>query len=111
MKNANLRRYFRHGIFTQLMVFEAVARLGSLTRAAEELHLAQPTVSVQMKKLSESLGVKLLRTSGRGVELTDAGKELLACCWNISASLGSLEERLVPLRPAKIAPPPILAPA
>jgi DNA-binding transcriptional LysR family regulator len=101
MKNANLRRYFRHGIFTQLMVFEAVARLGSLTRAAEELHLAQPTVSVQMKKLSESLGVKLLRTSGRGVELTQAGRELLAGCWEISATLGTLEERLAPLRPGK----------
>ena len=101
MKNANLRRYFRHGIFTQLMVFEAVARLGSLTRASEELHLAQPTVSVQMKKLSESLSVKLLRTSGRGVELTDAGRELLACCWDISVALGNLEERLVPLRQEK----------
>jgi DNA-binding transcriptional LysR family regulator len=108
MRNATLRRYFRHGIFTQLMVFEAVARLGSLTRASEELHLAQPTVSVQMKKLSESLGVKLLRTSGRGVELTDAGRELLACCWEISGALGNLEERLSPLRPAKDIPIPIL---
>ncbi|MCX7151175.1 MAG: LysR family transcriptional regulator [Proteobacteria bacterium] len=110
MRNATLRRYFRHGIFTQLMVFEAVARLGSLTRASEELHLAQPTVSVQMKKLSESMGVKLLRMSGRGVELTDAGRELLACCWEISGALGNLEERLAPLRPAKDIAIPILAP-
>ena len=108
MRNANLRRYFRHGIFTQLMVFEAVARLGSLTRASEELHLAQPTVSVQMKKLAESLGVKLLRSSGRGVELTDAGRELLACCWDISGALGALETRLVPHRPSKDIPVQIL---
>ena len=109
MKNANLRRYFRHGIFTQLMVFEAVARLGSLTRASEELHLAQPTVSVQMKKLAESLGLKLLRSSGRGVELTEAGRELLSCCWDISAALGNLEERLVPLRPPKVTHLPVPA--
>jgi DNA-binding transcriptional LysR family regulator len=110
LKNANLRRYFRHGIFTQLMVFEAVARLGSLTRASEELHLAQPTISVQMKKLAEAMGVKLLRTSGRGVELTDAGRELLSCCWEISTALGSLEDRLAPMRPLSEKPAPLVAP-
>jgi DNA-binding transcriptional LysR family regulator len=48
MSRARLRRYFRHGLLPQLMVFEAVARLGGVTRAAEELHLAQPTVSMQL---------------------------------------------------------------
>src|SRR5690349_17573708 len=57
MPLATLRRYFRHGLFPQLVVFEAVARLGSVTRAANELHLAQPTVSMQLKKLSQTLEV------------------------------------------------------
>jgi len=60
MSRTRLRRYFRHGLLPQLMVFETVARLGSVTRAAEELHLAQPTVSTQLKKLSSTLGVVLL---------------------------------------------------
>ena len=53
MPRARLRRFFRHGLLPQLLVFEAVARLGSVTRAAEELHLAQPTVSLQLKKLAD----------------------------------------------------------
>jgi len=60
----------------QLMVFEAVARLGSFTRAGDELCLAQPTVSVQVRKLSETLGLKLLEQSGRKIVLTEAGKEV-----------------------------------
>src|SRR4051812_28611988 len=45
MSRTRLRRYFRHGLLPQLIVFDAVARLGSVTRAAEELYLAQPTIS------------------------------------------------------------------
>jgi DNA-binding transcriptional LysR family regulator len=59
MPRSALRRFFRHGLFPQMMVFEAVARLGSVTRAAEELHLAQPTVSLQLKKLSQTLDATL----------------------------------------------------
>ena len=76
MRHAALRRYFRHGMLPQLMVFEAVARLGSFTRAGEELCLAQPTVSVQVRKLSENLGLPLLESSGRKVVLTEAGREV-----------------------------------
>ena len=54
MSRVRSRRLFRHGLLPQLLVFEAVARLGSVTRAAEELHLAQPTVSLQLKKLAEA---------------------------------------------------------
>src|SRR5690242_19101263 len=44
MMRPTLRRYFRHGLFPQLLVFVAVVRLGGVTRAALELHMAQPTV-------------------------------------------------------------------
>ena len=60
-----LQRYFRHGTFTHLRVFEAVARLGSFTRAGEETHMAQPTVSVHMKKLSETIGSPLVEQVAR----------------------------------------------
>lgn len=63
--------------FSQLRSFEAVARLGGVTRAAQALHLTQPTVSTQLRELSASLGCELLAPAGRGVQLTDAGRALM----------------------------------
>ena len=74
MQQGRIRRYLRHGMLPQLRVFEAVARLGSFTRAAEELHLAQPTVSIQVRKLTETIGLRLLEPGDRGVRPTDAGR-------------------------------------
>ncbi|MBO2460926.1 transcriptional regulator CynR [Actinomadura violacea] len=51
----------------------AVAEQGSFTRAAEELHISQPTLSQQIKQLERTLGVPLLDRTGRTVRLTDAG--------------------------------------
>lgn len=59
--------------FRQLAAFNAVARLGSVSRAASELHLTQPAVSIQLKLLEESAGAPLLEREGRGVRLSDAG--------------------------------------
>jgi len=89
-----LRRYFRHGILPQLMVFEAVARLGSVTRAGAELHLAQPTVSMQLRKLQDALGLPLIEWRGRRMELTAAGRELHASCSEVFAIFGVLDARL-----------------
>src|SRR4030066_306909 len=66
----------RHSTFRQLEVFEAIARLGSFTRAAEELFLTQPTVSMQIKKLTEAVGLPLFEHVGKKIYLTDAGREL-----------------------------------
>ncbi|RPI44185.1 MAG: LysR family transcriptional regulator [Betaproteobacteria bacterium] len=98
MPGRRIRRYLRHGLLPQLAVFEAVARLGSYTRAAEELFVAQPTVSIQMKKLSETLGVPLFEQSGKRPILTDAGRELAAACNDIFGRLEQVEERLIGLR-------------
>ena len=54
-----------------------MARLGSVSRAADELHLTQPAVSIQIGALEESAGTPLLQRAGRGMRLTEAG-ELLA---------------------------------
>lgn len=62
--------------FRQLEIFEAIARLGSFTRASEELFLTQPTVSMQMKKLTEMVGVPLIEQVGKKIHLTEDGKEL-----------------------------------
>jgi LysR family transcriptional activator of nhaA len=51
-----------------------VAREGSITKACEQLHLAQPTVSSQLRKLERSLGEKLFERSGRNLVLTETGR-------------------------------------
>lgn len=66
----------RHSTLRQLEVFAAIARLGSFTRAAEELHLTQPTVSMQIKKLTEAVGLPLYEQVGKKIYLTDAGRAL-----------------------------------
>jgi DNA-binding transcriptional LysR family regulator len=111
MRHAALRRYFRHGMLPQLMVFEAVARLGSFTRAGEELCLAQPTVSVQVRKLSESLGLPLIECSGRKVVLTDGGKEVYESVQVLFRFFIAADERLEALRRLRGVVPPRNEPA
>jgi len=71
----------------QLRSFEAVVRLGGVGRAAEALHLAQPTVSTQLRELAQGLGLSLFETQGRGLVPTAAGLRLaetvraLGACW------------------------------
>ncbi len=98
MRHASLRRYFRHGMLPQMMVFEAVARLGSFTRAGEELCLAQPTVSVQVRKLAENLGLPLVESSGRKVVLTEAGHEVYETVQVLFRFFIAADERLEALR-------------
>ena len=101
MPRAKLRRFFRHGLFPQLIVFEAVARLGSVTRAAEELHLAQPTVSMQMKKLADALDVRLFEQRGRHLQLTAGGEAVRELCREMLDLLARGETRLAAFRSAK----------
>ena len=61
-----------------LRAFVEVARHGNFTRAAEGLHICQPALTVQIKQLEQSLGVKLFDRDRRHVALTQAGRELLA---------------------------------
>ena len=95
------RRFFRHGLLPQLFVFEAVARLGGVTRAAEELHLAQPTVSMQLKKLAEALEVTLFEQHGRQLRLTGAGHALRDICDELIHTLHRADAKLQAFRQPK----------
>ena len=81
----------KNATFRQLKVFEAVARHLSFTRAAEELHTTQPTISIQFKQLSELIGTPLIEQVGKRLFLTDAGNELLKTSREIFDSLGRFE--------------------
>jgi len=61
----------------QLRYFIAAAEAGSVSRAAERCQIAQPSLSQQLRRLEESLGVELFDRLGRGIALTDAGRALL----------------------------------
>lgn len=59
-----------------LRVFHTIAKLGSVTRAAEVLHISQPAVTMQLRNLERDHGLPLTRSKGRGIVLTDAGQWL-----------------------------------
>lgn len=98
MPRSKIRRYLKHGTLPQISVFEAVARLGSYTKAAEELYMAQPTVSVQMKKLTETVGLPLVEQIGKRVHLTEAGRAVHAACGDLFSALAKLEDTLTGIR-------------
>ncbi len=66
-----------HITMRQLQVFEAVARHLSFTRAAQELHLTQPAVSMQVKQLESILELPLFERLGKTIHLTKAGRTML----------------------------------
>lgn len=84
----------RHATFRQLQVFEAVARLLSFSRAAEELHLTQPAVSTQVGKLEDHVGLPLFEQFGKKIHLTPAGSELLGIVRSIIAQLEAAEHAM-----------------
>ena len=92
MKNASLR---------QLKVYESVARNLSFTRAAEELYLTQPTVSIQVKQLTEIVGQPLIEQVGKKIYLTDAGRELHKVCREILENLSRYEMFISDLKGVK----------
>ena len=63
-------------IYTQLRAFHAVAAASSFTKAADALHVTQPTLSAQVKALEEAYGVELFERRGRGIAPTELGRRL-----------------------------------
>ncbi len=81
-----------HLTLRQLEVFEAVARLASFTRAAEELHLSQPAVSMQIRQLEEAAALPLFEKLGKKIHLTEAGREFFHYSQEVGRLLCELDE-------------------
>jgi LysR family transcriptional regulator, low CO2-responsive transcriptional regulator len=93
MKNITIR---------QLKIFESVARNLSFSRAAEDLHLTQPAVSMQIKQMEEQAGSPLFHHTGKRISLTEAGELILRHCRVILADLKAAEQSLVDLMSGSI---------
>ncbi len=85
----------------QLKVFAAVARHNSFTRAAEELFLTQPTVSMQVKQLAKTVGLPLFEQVGKKLYLTEAGKELYATCQELFERISRFEIAIADIKGLK----------
>jgi DNA-binding transcriptional LysR family regulator len=83
-----MRRY----TLRQLDTFLEVVRTGSVSRAAENLHVTQPAVSMQLRQLEESVGLPLIEVVGRRVRLTAAGKDVEQCAAAAIARLKELDD-------------------
>ncbi len=75
-----------HVTFRQMEVFEAVAQHLNYTRAAQQLHLTQPAVSMQIKQLEDAVGIALFEQLGKKIFLTEAGQEM----YNYSRAISQL---------------------
>lgn len=86
--------------YKHLRYFWMVAKSGSIARASEQLHLTPQSISGQLSELEDSLGVKLFRRAGRGLEMTDTGQRLLGYAEQIftlgDELLDSLREDALP---------------
>ena len=84
----------KHATLRQLKTFETVARRMSFSRAAEELFLTQPAVSIQVKQLEEHFGIQLFEHVGRRIVLTPAGREMLGHARTIIDNFRAAEEAM-----------------
>lgn len=80
-----------HVTMRQLQIFETVARLQHMRRAAEQLHLTQPSVSIQMRQLAEAIGLPLFEPVGRRIRLTEVGQELYRTCRDMTETWNRFE--------------------
>ncbi len=78
----------------QLKIWTTIARRLSITKAATELHIKQPSVSQQIKLLEKEYRVKLYEVNSRGVDLTPAGRVVLKYAKRILSQVDSLEKEL-----------------
>jgi DNA-binding transcriptional LysR family regulator len=78
----------------QLRIWSLVAEHLSFSKAARELHLTQPAISIQVKQLQESAGVALFEQIGKKMHLTEAGRELARYAASVSDLLRAAEETL-----------------
>jgi len=88
----------QHATLKQLRLFEAVARLGTYTQAARDLHLTQPAVSIQMKNLEGYVGLPLFEQTGKNLSVTEAGRVLLDHARTVLEEMESLQSAVDQLK-------------
>ena len=93
--------YAPRATLVQLRSFEAVVRLGAVGRAAQALHLAQPTVSAQLKELAAATGLALLQARGRGLVPTAHGERLAEAAREMFAAWQRFEDHAAELQGLK----------
>ncbi len=87
----------RHVTLHQLRLFQSLGTHLSYTRVAEELFLTQPAVSIQIKRLEESVGIPLVEQMGKRLYLTQAGRELFEASRDVLDRLRVLNEDMIGL--------------
>lgn len=90
----------KNATFRQLKTFESVARLLNFTRAAEELHLSQPAISMQIKQLEDHAGMALFEQIGKKTFLTQAGEQVRRLALEMLSQVKDCEDSLASLRGA-----------
>jgi DNA-binding transcriptional LysR family regulator len=78
--------------FHQLKIFMRIAQLGSITKAAEELHLSQPALSIQLRNFQDQFDIPLTEIVGKKLYLTDFGQEILAYAERILDQAGAMDD-------------------
>lgn len=78
--------------FHQLKIFTRIAQLGSITKAAEELHLSQPALSIQLRNFQDQFDIPLTEFVGKKLYLTDFGEEILAYAERILDQAGAMDD-------------------
>ena len=85
----------RHITLHQLRLVHSLGKHLSFTRAAEEMHLSQPAMSIQIKRLEESVGMPLVEKMGKRLFLTEAGRELFEASRDVHDRLKVLNEDMI----------------
>jgi DNA-binding transcriptional LysR family regulator len=80
--------------FHQLRILTVVAEEGSVTKAAARLHLTQPTLSIQLRQLADTVGEPIIEIVGRRLHLTEVGQEVLTTAREVDDQLNALRSRL-----------------
>ena len=79
----------------QLRIFARIARLGSITKAAEELHLTQPAVSIQLKNFQQQFEIPLTEVIGRKLYVTDFGEEIAQTAEKILEEVYAIDHKIL----------------
>ncbi len=82
-----------HYTLHQLVIYLKVIQKKSITKAAEELHLTQPAVSIQIKKLQEQFDVPLIEVIGRKIHVTEFGQEIALACQEIVNQMADIQNK------------------